>query len=86
MNRLRNFINENNLSFDEGSRNSTVTIIIGYSQHLGLTLNDVENELKEEINEDSFIYDELYRLWDYCKNRNYKNYWSTPEAKNKYKF
>jgi hypothetical protein len=86
MNKLRNFINENNLSFDEGSRNSTVTIIIGYSQHLGLTLNDVENELKEEINEDSFIYDELYRLWDYCKNRNYKNYWSTPEAKNKYKF
>jgi hypothetical protein len=86
MNRLRKFINENNLSFDEGSRNSTIVVLIGFSQHLGLSLTDVETELQSEIDDDYFIQEEIDRLWDYCKNRNYKNYWSTPEAKNKYKF
>jgi len=86
MNRLRNFINENNLSFDEGSRNSTIAVLIGFSQHLGLSLTDVETELQSEIDDDYFIQEELDRLWQYCANRNYKNYWSTPEAKNKYKF
>jgi hypothetical protein len=86
MNRLRKFIDENKLSFDYGNRNSTVTIIIGFSQHLGLDLEDVETELEKEIDDDYFIQEELDRLWQYCANRNYKNYWSTPEAKNKYKF
>lgn len=86
MNRLRKFIDENNLYFDEGSRNSTIVVIIGFSQHLGLSLTDVETELKKEIDDDYFIQEELDRLWQYCDNRNYKNYWSTPEAKNKYKF
>ena len=86
MNRLRKFIDENNLYFDEGSRNSTIVVIIGFSQHLGLSLTDVETELQSEIDDDYFIQEELDRLWQYCANRNYKNYWSTPEAKNKYKF
>jgi hypothetical protein len=86
MNRLRKFIDENNLYFDEGSRNSTIVVLIGFSQHLRLSLTDVETELQSEIDDDYFIQEELDRLWDYCKNRNYKNYWSTPEAKNKYKF
>jgi hypothetical protein len=86
MNRLRKFIDENNLYFDEGSRNSTIVVLIGFSQHLGLSLTDVETELQSEIDDDYFIQEELDRLWQYCANRNYKNYWSTPEAKNKYKF
>jgi len=86
MNKLRKFIDENNLYFDEGSRNSTIVVLIGFSQHLGLSLTDVETELQSEIDDDYFIQEELDRLWQYCANRNYKNYWSTPEAKNKYKF
>jgi len=86
MNKLRKFINENELSFDYGNRNSTVTTIIGFSQHLGLDLEDVETELEKEIDDDYFIQEELDRLWQYCANRNYKNYWSTPEAKNEYGF
>jgi hypothetical protein len=86
MNRLRNFINENNLYFDEGSRNSTIVVLIGFSQHLDLSQSDLEDELALEIENDYFIQEEIDRLWQYCANRNYKNYWSTPEAKNKYKF
>lgn len=86
MNRLRKFIEENDLDFNEGSRNTTVVCLIGFSQHLGLTRNDLENELIVEMNEDSFIGEEIGRLWEYCKNRNYKDYWSKPIAKATYKF
>jgi hypothetical protein len=30
--------------------------------------------------------DEIDRLWQYCFNRNYKNYWVTQDAKDKYVF
>ena len=86
MNRLRNFINENNLSFNVGSRNSTIVCLIGFCQHIDLSQSDLEDELALEIEDDYLIQEEIDRLWDYCKNRNYKNYWSTLEAKNKYKF
>ena len=86
MSKIKEFITNNNLSLEEGSRNSSIVTIIGFSQHLGLTRNDLENELMVEMNEDSFIGEEIARLFDYCNNRNYKNYWTTPEAKSKYKF
>ena len=84
--KIKEFITNNNLSLEEGSRNSSLVCIIGYAQHLGLTRNDLENELMAEINEDSFIGEEIARLFDYCKLKKYKNYWTTPDAKSKYKF
>lgn len=83
---IRKFIQDNNLSFEEGSRNSSVVTIIGYAQFKGLDKLDVEHGLQDEIKADSFILDELNRLFDYCKVRNYKNYWTTPEATRIYKF
>lgn len=84
--KIKEFIKNNNLSLEEGNRNSSLVVIIGFSQHLGLTRNDLENELMVEINEDSFISEEIARLFDYCKTKKYKNYWLSPEAKSKYKF
>lgn len=84
--KIKEFIKNNNLSLEEGSRNSSIVVIIGYAQHLGLTRNDLENELMAEINEDSFIGEEIARLFDYCKTKKYKTYWLSPEAKSKYKF
>ena len=83
---LKEFIKENNLSFEEGSRNSTVTVLVSYAQHLGLGQDTLEKELEEQIKEDSFIGSEIDRLFPYCKIKNYKKYWSTPEARNIYKF
>lgn len=83
---MRKFINENNISFEEGNRNSSVVICIGYAQHLGWTKDQLETILDDEIEEDSFIQDEITRLWDYCKAKNYKTFWSTDEAKKQYNF
>lgn len=86
MSKIKEFIKDNNLSFEEGNRNTTVVILIGYAQHLGLTEEELDAELEEQYDEDYFIAEEVTRLFDYCKARNYKKYWATEEAKKKYKF
>jgi hypothetical protein len=85
-NKIKDFIKENNLSLEIGSRNSSLVTIIGFSQHLGLTEGQLTEELNEEIEADSFIGEEINRLWDYCKLKKYKTYWLSPDAKSKYKF
>lgn len=84
--KIREFINANYLSFAEGNRNYNVTTIIGYTQHLGLNKKDLETVLSDEIGIDSFIGDEIDRLWNYCKLNNYSKYWSTAPAKEEWKF
>lgn len=81
---MKNFITKNNISFEPGSRNTSVTTLIGYAQHLGLSKDALEIELAEEIKADNFISEEIDRLWDYCKARNYKNYWTSKEASELY--
>ena len=83
---MRDFINENSISFEQGSRNSSITTLIGYAQFKGLTKEELKLELSKEIIEDSFIKEEIDRLWDYCKARNYKNWWNTTEASLQYTF
>ena len=83
---VRKFIDKNKLTFEEGSRNSTIVTLIGFSQHIGWLKPDLETELEEEINEDPFIKEELDRLWVYCFENSYKNYWLKPEAKKAWKF
>jgi hypothetical protein len=83
---IRDFINENIIDFSVGQRNSSITTLIGFSQFKGLTKSQLSDELSDEINKDIFIQEELDRLWDYCKARNYKNWWSTTEAKLQYTF
>jgi len=83
---MRKFITDNDISFEPGSRNSSVVTLIGYAQHLGLMQERLEDELKQEIDNDSFIQEEIDRLWDYCKASNYKKWWTTKQAKAQYKF
>lgn len=84
--KIKEFITNNSLSLEEGSRNSSIVVIIGYAQHLGLTEKELQEEMKDESIKDGFIYEEIARLFDYCKSRKYKNYWLTEEAKRIYKF
>jgi len=83
---IQEFIKNNSLSLEPGSRNSTITTLIGYAQHKELSKADLEKELETEINNDSFIQEEIDRLWLYCGSNNYKAYWSMPQASNQWKF
>ena len=86
MSKIREFIEKNDLSFEEGSRYSTCIIIMGYAQHLGLSKEELEEELKEEIEADGVIQDEIDERWGYCDSNNYKKYWKTKEAKKDWSF
>lgn len=83
---MRNFINENNLDFTVGSRNSTLVTLIGFAQFKGIDKTEFKVELTKEIAKDPFIAEETERLWDYCKKNKYKTWWSTTEAKLQYIF
>lgn len=83
---VRKFIDKNKLTFEEGSRNSTMVTLIGFSQYLDWAKSDLETELEEEINEDPFLQDELDRLWGYCESNDYANWWTSSEAKKQWKF
>jgi hypothetical protein len=83
---IRKFINENNLEFTEGRRNSDCVIIIGFAQYLKITMKQLKEALIKEIEEDSFIAEEIERLWNYCKSHNYADYWTKEIAKQTYKF
>jgi hypothetical protein len=80
------FITNNTLNFADGSRNTTVTILIGYALYLDMKRKELLETLDTQIKADSFIEQEVNRLWKYCKNKSYGKYWETTEAKNKYKF
>ena len=83
---MKDFIKNNHLSFGKGRRNSTVTVLVGYAQHLKWTESDLKDALSIQIMEDSFIDDEVSRLWPFCKSKKYASFWKTKEAKVQYKF
>lgn len=86
MSKIKEFIKQNKLSFKEGQRNSTVTTLVGYSQHLGLTENKLRAEIVDQIDADSFIDEEVKRLWKYGVSKGYKNYWTTSVARKTWNF
>ena len=83
---MQNFIKENNISFKEGERNSSVTILVGYAQFKGVSKDKLKEELASQIIEDDFISEEIDRLWNYCKGAHYKDFWELHIAKTQYKF
>lgn len=85
-NKIREFIGNNSLSFEPGSRNSTMVTLMGYAQHLGLSKEDLKEELSDEIDNDGVIQDEIDERWEYCERNNYKKYWTTTQAKKDWSF
>lgn len=85
-NKIRQFIEDNSLSFEPGNRNFTMITLIGYTQFLELSKEDLENELEIEIDEDDVIQEEIDARWNYCASNNYKNYWTTKQAKKDWSF
>ncbi len=59
---IQKFIKENNITFNEGERNSSVVTCIGYAQFKELDKQELIEELEEEIAEDDFIEEEIDRL------------------------
>ena len=86
MSKIREFIENNEVSFEPGNRNSTVVTLMGYAQHLGLSKDELESELSDEIEADTIIQDEIDERWNYCASNNYDKYWKTDVAKTTWTF
>lgn len=86
MSKIKEFIEKNNIEFHDGNRNFPAIVIMGYAQHLGLSKEDLETELKEEIENDDRIQDEINERWEYCSYNNYEKYWKTKQAKEDWSF
>jgi len=93
MNKIQQFIADNNLSLDgSGSElNSTLCIISGYALYESRN-NFNYSKLLKDIEEDG-LYDltsgisyELERVYDYAYNHDYANWWKDEGAHSKYIF
>ena len=82
--KLKNFIKHNSLTFTEGSRNSDLVVLCGYSLYLGAEKEDVETVLEEKLNIDSGLVSEFNFVYPYAKKNNYGDWWNNPKNKNCY--
>ena len=92
--KLQKFIIDNNLSFngDDSTLNSECCIISGFALHIGLDefylLEDAIDSLADG-NKDFVPYSyekELRKVFNFALTHNYGAWWSTPYAKEQYKF
>ena len=79
---LKNFIQHNKLSFEEGRRNSDLVMLCGYSLYIGAEKEDVEIVLEEKFKADSGVEEEFNRIYPFAKKNNYGNWWDNPKNKN----
>lgn len=88
--KLKTFIQDNNLSFEEGQRNTNATILCGYALFIGVDDVELIEEAVEEcfgmrIWSDSELQDEILRVYNYGKHHNYGKWWEKEENRKTYK-
>ena len=81
---LKNFIQHNKLSFEEGRRNSDLVMLCGYSLYIGAEKEDVEIVLEEKFKADSGVEEEFNRIYPFAKKCKYGDWWNNPKNKNCY--
>lgn len=89
MEKVKQFIEDNSLSFEVGRRNTDSVILAGYCCYLGLDRSDVQeinDSIKEVCPEHDDFEGEFDRVFEYAYCNNYGQYWNTEEAKKSYKF
>lgn len=82
------FIDENNLTFEEGQRNTDSTVLSGYALHIGLrTLPTLVAAVENQCDDADYGWeDELERVFDYAKDNAYGDWWNSKEARDRYIF
>jgi len=87
--KLKKFIEENNLDFDGGdsSVNSDSCILSGYGLHIGVEhIDELEEAIDQAVVDPGMYYHELVRVFNFAEINDYGSYWVGKEAKTIYKF
>ncbi len=82
---LKEFIKENNLTFEVGVRNTNVTILCGYALHNKNTVEECKEAIEEKF-VSTELFQEIERVYNYAESNDYGNYWTTTDAISRYKF
>lgn len=85
--KLKQFIKENDLNFNGSgsSLNGNCVVISGYALFIGAEYDEMLESIDEMFPEADY-YDEILRVYTYAVDNNYGKYWSTEDAKKRYKF
>lgn len=85
--RIINFIQENNITFKEGTRNTDATVLSGYALYIGIKDVNVLIKIIDNVLNDTDDYKtELINVFKFSKKNNYDKWWKTEQAKREYKF
>lgn len=85
--KIKDFIKNNGITFEHGSRNTHSTIISGYSLSLPSTSKSgLVKILLEECPNIKGYPKEFNNVFEFAKRNNYERYWDTVDAKERYKF
>lgn len=81
---LEKFIKKNNLEFNSGSGGDVnVLALCGYACYIGAKLLETQESTN---NDDSELYNEITRVFDYASTHNYAKFWETEKAHKQWKF
>lgn len=84
---IKDFIENNNLTFEPGRRNSDSCILSGYALHLGMkNANKLESLIEKYCENSEDFQEEFNRVYNYASQNNYGKFWTTEEARKEYKF
>jgi hypothetical protein len=80
---ITSFIENNNLTFEQGLRNTQSTIIIGYALYIGIKdCYTLYHHIKSEFDFD--FMEEFEKIFFYARRSHYEKYWDLPSTHDKY--
>lgn len=85
--KLQEFIEINCLSFEEGERNTNLTVIGGYALFLDefCEEDDIYKAIPDKYKSDE-LYQEAMKVFNYCYYNDYGNWWTKEIASSTWKF
>jgi len=84
--KLKKFIEDNELLFIDGRRNNDCVIVSGFALFIGITNAKEIEDVIDEIGTGYDYENELDRVFDYAQFANYGKWWNSEDAKKLYKF
>ena len=84
---LRKFMQDNNLKFLPGQRNSDAVILCGFALYKNISFKDIVEATNNYCSMLDIVFNnELERVYNFAKSKNYGDWWNKDEAKKLYKF
>lgn len=83
--KLNKFIEDNNIEFSSGNRNTPSVILSGFALFIGYkTITNLLKDIDSHLDADDMK--ELTRVFEYANTNHYGEFWKTEEAQAQYTF